>query len=222
MVIFIHIKIFIIKIVLTIYGGCPYSWKHQVFFISVCGASVCMSVQFSASHLPGKRFVVNSADSRHRFTLVSRVARVRRATFNSSLRFRRRGRPSRVIHAFPLVYRRDLFSYIEEINDEPITSHSLSLLLSSLFAIGKPLVVSHPIHMRGPYVCNRVVNSEHGPRVPVPIQVVSSASRRTHLSSSSFCFPFSSSASLPYSRAWILFRAIFLVSARIYGRISHP
>lgn len=29
-------------------------------------------------------------------------------------------------------------------------------------------------------------------------------------------------ASLPYSRAWILFRAIFLVSARIYGRTSHP
>lgn len=92
-------------------------------------------------------------------------------------------RPSVIRGAFsPCIceYRRDLFSYIEEINDKPITSRLLSPSPPPS-PRGNPPVVPRSIHMRGPYVCNRIVNSEHGPRVPVPIQVVSSTSRRrTH------------------------------------------
>lgn len=63
---------------------------------------------------------------------------------------------------------RFIFAHVEEINDEP---RQASLLLASPPSpIGKPLrePVSYLIHMCGPYARDRVADSEHGPRVPVP------------------------------------------------------
>jgi len=77
---------------------------------------------------------------------------------------------------------RFIFAHVEEINDA--NGQPLSFSSPSSPPIGNPPAVSYPIHMRGPYACDRVADSEHGPRVPVPIQVASSASRRTHHSSS--------------------------------------
>lgn len=74
------------------------------------------------------------------------------------------------------------------------------LLLLLFFAIENPPAVFYPIHMRGSCARDRVVDSEHGSRVPVPIQVASSVSRRIHHSFSSFC----SSSRVHTYRAWIL------------------
>lgn len=106
-----------------------------------------------------KRSVVNSSVVSHRFA----GSRGLSMLLDFSSRFRAIVRPLFAAH-FPLVYayRRDLFSYIEEINDKPITSRPSSSRSSSP-------VVPRSIHMHGPYVCNRIVNSEHGPRVPVPL-----------------------------------------------------
>lgn len=99
------------------------------------------------------------------------------------------------------VHRPDLFSRTSKksmTNSRQPLSFSLSLLSSPIGAIGNPPAVSYLIHMRGPYACDRVADSEHGPRVPVPIQVASSASRRIHRSP-----PTSSSSSrVAYPRAW--------------------
>jgi len=80
---------------------------------------------------------------------------------------------------------RFIFAHVEEINDangQPLSFSSPS----SSPPVENPPAVSYLIHMRGPYACDRVADSEHGPRVPVPIQVASSASRRTPHSCSTF------------------------------------
>lgn len=56
---------------------------------------------------------------------------------------------------------------------EPITSLFLSPLRGHVEGIGKPPALFLSDSYARPYMCNRVVNSKHGPRVPVPIQVVS-------------------------------------------------
>lgn len=90
-----------------------------------------------------------------------------------------------------LYIHRFIFAHVEEINDEQPTASLFLLSTLSSAPVENPPAVSYLIYMHGPCACDRVANSEHGPRVPVPIQVVSSVSRRIYrspsTSSSSSC-----------------------------------
>lgn len=89
-------------------------------------------------------------------------------------------------------------------------------LLSSFSLRYKILRLSfYLIHMRG--LCDRLVDSEHESRVPVPIQVASSASRR--ITPLVFILLFFFMFFPVYiSCAWILFRSDLFRYAFIYGR----
>lgn len=100
---------------------------------------------------------------------------------------------------------------------------TLLCLFLLFFTVENPPAVFYPIHMRGSCARDRVVDSEHGSRVPVPIQVASSVSRRIHHSFSSSCS--SSSRVHTYRHAWILLGSDLLRYSLGHGRFFirfHP